>query len=142
MVTVLAVRHADIDLPPGSHDPGLNAAGEARAEALLHAVRSSGVSAVLHSEYARTQQTVAPTAHALGLGPQFTPSAAAFAQDALSGALGAVVLVAGHSDTIPAILAALGATPAPVIGEREFDNLFVLRTEGGVHVLHLRYGSG
>ena len=52
------------------------------------------------------------------------------------------MLVAGHSDTIPAILAALGATPAPVIGEREFDNLFVLRTGGGVHVLHLRYGSG
>jgi phosphohistidine phosphatase SixA len=144
VVTVLAVRHADIDLPPGSDDPGLNAAGHARAQALLHVVRSSGVSAVFHSEFARTQQTVAPVALALGLGPRLTPSAPAFAKAALSGDLGLVVLVAGHSDTIPAILAALGATPAPVIGEREFDNLFVLttRSHAGAHHLHLRYGSG
>jgi|SRR5215207_4208676 len=142
MVTVLAVRHADIDLPPASDDPGLNAAGRARAGALVHLVRSSGVGAVFHSQFARTQQTVAPAARVLGLDPRLTPSAAAFAQDALSGDPEAVVLVAGHSDTIPAILVALGATPAPAIGEREFDNLFVLTTRGGAHLLHLRYGSG
>lgn len=144
MVTVLAVRHADIDLPTGSTDPGLNAAGRARAEALGRAVRSAGVGAVFHPEFARTQQTVAPSATALGLAPQLTPSAEVFARDALSGDLRAVVLVAGHSDTIPSILAALGATPAPAIGEREFDNLFVLTAPAGdgAHLLHLRYGSG
>lgn len=51
------------------------------------------------------------------------------------------MLVAGHSDTIPAILAALGATPAPVVGEREFDNFFVFTTGAGAVLLHLRYGS-
>jgi hypothetical protein len=53
------------------------------------------------------------------------------------------VLVAGHSNTIPAILTAFGPTSVPTIGEREFDNLFVLTTHSanGPYLLHLRYGS-
>ena len=38
MTTVLAVRHADVDLPPTGPDPPLNAAGRRRAEALARVV--------------------------------------------------------------------------------------------------------
>jgi phosphohistidine phosphatase SixA len=143
MVTVLAVRHADIELPPGSEDPELNAAGRARADALAHVVATSGVSAILTSRFTRTQQTVAPSAHALGLLPRPAPSLAVLVREAQAGHLGDVVLVAGHSNTVPTILTALGATSVPVIGEREFDNLFVLMTHtgDGAQLLHLRYGS-
>jgi hypothetical protein len=52
------------------------------------------------------------------------------------------VLVAGHSNTIPTFLTALGAPVEPVIGEREFDDFFVLTTRSGAGALlvHLRYG--
>jgi broad specificity phosphatase PhoE len=69
MVTVLAVRHADIDLPAASEDPELNAAGRVRADDLAHAVATSGVSTIFTSELTRTKQTVAPTARELGLLP-------------------------------------------------------------------------
>jgi broad specificity phosphatase PhoE len=143
MVTVLAVRHADIDLPPGSQDPELNEAGRARADALTHVVGRSGVSTIFTSEFARTKQTVEPSARELGLVPRPAPPAATLARDARAGHFGDVVLVAGHSNTIPTILAALGAASVPVIGEREFDNLFVLTTHSvdGSQLLHLRYGS-
>jgi broad specificity phosphatase PhoE len=143
MVTVVAVRHADIDLPPGSPDPDLNAAGRARADALAHVVGESGVSTIFTSEFARTKQTVEPSARELGLVPRPAPPATTLARDAQAGHFGDVVLIAGHSNTIPTILAALGAAPLPVIGEREFDNLFVLTTHFGddAHLLHLRYGS-
>jgi len=142
MVTVLAVRHADIDLPPGSDDPELNAAGLARADALAHVVGSSGVSTILTSRFIRTQQTVEPSAERLGLLPRIAPSASTLARQARSGDLGPVVLVAGHSNTIPTFLTALGAPVEPVIGEREFDDFFVLTTRSGAgaSLLHLRYG--
>jgi broad specificity phosphatase PhoE len=144
MVTVLAIRHADIDLPPGSQDPDLNTAGRARAAALAHVVGVSGVSTIFTSELNRTKQTVEPTARALGLLPRLAPPAATLAREAQAGRLGALVLVAGHTNTIPTILTALGATSVPVIGEREFDNLFVLMTQSGgdPQLLHLQYGSG
>jgi phosphohistidine phosphatase SixA len=143
MVTVLAVRHADIDLPPGSEDPDLSAAGRVRADALAHVVGVSGVSTILTSQFARTKQTVEPTVRELGLLPRLAPPTSTLARDARAGQLGNVVLVAGHSNTVPAILAALGADPVPVIGEREFDNLFVLTTHsgGGAQLLCLRYGA-
>src|SRR3954454_3321508 len=131
MVTVLAARHAGIDLPPSSPDPELNAAGWVRADALADVVGESGVSTIFTSEFARTKQTVEPTARELGLVPLPAPPATTLARDAQAGDFGDVVLIAGHSNTIPTILAALGAASLPVIGEREFDNLFVLTTHSG-----------
>jgi broad specificity phosphatase PhoE len=144
VVTVLAVRHADIDLPPGSADPDLNAAGRVRAESLAHVVEKSGVSTIFTSEFARTKQTVEPSARELGLVPRLAPAAATLAREALAGRFGEVLLIAGHSNTVPMILAALGASSPPVIGEREFDNLFVLTTSSGNdgRLVHLRYGAG
>jgi len=143
MVTVLAVRHADIDLPPDTQDPELNAAGRLRADALAHVVGSAGVSTIFTSQFVRTKQTVEPSARLLGLTPRLAPPASTLALDARTGSLGDVVLVAGHSNTIPTILVALGATSPPDIGEREFDNLFVFTTHSADdgRLLHLRYGS-
>ncbi len=144
MVTVLALRHADLDLPPGSPDPDLNAAGRARADALAHVVGAAGVSTIFTSQFVRTQQTVEPSAQAFGLLPRPAPPAATLAIDARAGRFGEVVLLAGHSNTVPAVLTALGAAAVPVIGEREFDNLFVLTThaDDGAQLLCLRYGAG
>jgi broad specificity phosphatase PhoE len=143
METRLAVRRADIDLPPGSPDPELDAAGRVRADALAHVIGRSGVITIFTSEFARTKQTVEPSARERGLVPRHTPPATKPARDVAAGHFEDVVLIAGHSNTIPTILAALGAASLPVIGEREFDNLFVLTTHSGDggHLLHLRYGS-
>jgi broad specificity phosphatase PhoE len=142
MVTVLAIRHADIDLPAATEDPGLSAAGRARADALAYVVGHCPISTIFTSRLTRTKQTVEPTARLLGLLPRVAPTAATLARQARAGQLGSLVLVAGHTNTIPPVLTALGATSVPVIGEREFDNLFVLTTHpGGAELLQLRYGS-
>lgn len=140
-VTVVLVRHADVDVPARSADPSLNARGRRRAQALAQVVGSAGVSAVFTSELTRTMQTVAPLIVRLGLRPAVVPPPAVLAEQVRSGALGAVVLVAGHSNTVPEMIKALGAGPEPVIGEREFDNLFVVTAAGSgpAGLLRLRY---
>ena len=60
MRTVFLVRHANIDLPPTSNDPDLNAAGRQRADALATVLGAAGVGRIFTSELRRTKQTVAP----------------------------------------------------------------------------------
>jgi broad specificity phosphatase PhoE len=143
MITVVLVRHADIDLPPRSGDPPLNAAGRRRAEALAHVIGPAGATSLFTSTFLRTVQTMRPLATQTGLVPQPVPTPDVWAQQVVAEALGEVVVVVGHSNTIPEMLEALGVpSPAP-IGEREFDNLFVAAVAGpgNAHVTHLKYGK-
>ena len=143
MTTVLLVRHADIDLPPSSDDPPLNSAGHERAEMLAHVAGGAGVTAILTSSLTRTKQTAGPLATRLGLGPREAPPPPVLASQLLSGTLGQVVVVAGHSNTVPQIIDALGGSAVSlVIREREFDNLYVVTAgTAGFTLVRLKYGD-
>jgi broad specificity phosphatase PhoE len=143
VTTVLLVRHADIDLPPLSNNPPLNAAGRRRAATLARIAAGSGVTAIFTSTFTRTIQTVEPLVARLGLQGNVAPAPAVLAQQVTAGTLGSLVVIAGHSNTVPEIINALGVQPAPhAIGEREFDNLFIVTLVGGeAGLLHLKYGK-
>lgn len=142
MTTVIFARHADIDLPPTSSDPVLNAAGVTRAAELAHVVDAAHVASVFTSKLRRTKLTAAPLATRLGLRPENAPPPAELARQVLAGELGAVIMVVGHSDTIPAMIAALGVVAPPTISEREFDNLFLVTVAGSgeAALIALKYG--
>lgn len=140
---VLLVRHAEkLDESP---DAALAPAGLARAEALSRLLRDAGVGAIYVSERQRTRQTAAPLAQALGLLPVTVPAAD---DAALLQRLRApihrdqVVLVVGHSDTLPKLLRGLGVTRPIAIARAEYDGLYLVtpRTGGPADVLVLRYG--
>jgi broad specificity phosphatase PhoE len=145
MRTVLLVRHAEIDeLPPGQVNENLplNSDGRKRAEALAHAVGAAHVSVIFSSPYDRTKQTVKPLATQLGLPFPNVPPVPDFRDAVLESAEGSVFLVVGHSNTVPEMIAALGAMPpVPVLGAREFDNLFVVSVAGpdDASLVHLKY---
>jgi phosphohistidine phosphatase SixA len=140
---ILLVRHADIDLPPRSADPPLNAAGRTRAEQLAFIAGDAGVSTIFTSTLVRTKQTVAPLATRLGIVSRVAPEPEVLAKDVLSGSVGDAIVIAGHSNTIPPMIKALGVAAAiPLIGERDFDNLFIvtLTSSGEAGLLRLKYG--
>jgi broad specificity phosphatase PhoE len=143
MSTVLLVRHADIDLPALSRDPVLNAAGVQRAEELARVVGAAQVASVFTSALRRTKLTAAPLTTRLGLRPSEVPPPEEFARQVRAGELGAVIMVVGHSNTVPEMIAALGVVTPPIIGEREFDNLFLVTVAGNgeMPLLALKYGK-
>jgi hypothetical protein len=53
------------------------------------------------------------------------------------------VLVVVHSNTVPAIIAALGAPPQPPICDNSYDDLYVVTipASGAARVIHARYGE-
>lgn len=139
MITILLVRHADIDLPPHSADPSLNEAGRDRAEALAHVAGAAGVTTVFTSSLRRTKETAEPISKLAGTACLEMPPPAVVAREIRAGQHGPVVLIVGHSNTVPEVIVALGSPSPPAIHETEFDNLFVVTLpESGL--LALRYG--
>jgi broad specificity phosphatase PhoE len=145
--TVIVVRHAEKAAAPAA-DPPLTAAGVARAEALVGVVRDAGVSVIISTQFARTRATAAPAAALLRLAPEIVDARAPnheqlVAEGVLARHRGETVLVVGHSNTVPGIVAALGAPrPAPIC-DAEYDNVYVVVVppRGPATATHARYGA-
>jgi broad specificity phosphatase PhoE len=102
------------------------------------------VTTVVTSSFARTKETAAPTLAVLGVGARQMPDPAVVVREIRSGELGGVVLIVGHSNTVPDVIGALGVpAPLPVIGETQFDNLFIvtLGEPTGASLLALKYAK-
>lgn len=146
--TVILVRHAEKAAPSG--DPGLTAAGEARAQALADALQYFHLDGVVVTQYRRTQATAAPAAAARGLVPVVVPAGSGVATHADSVAAAvrrfpphSAVLVVGHSNTLGPIIAALGGPATSDLCDAEYATLFVLTTsEGGTPARLLRTTVG
>ena len=119
-------------------DPDLSEAGRARAESLAIALKDAKITSIYATKYKRTQQTAAPLAKALGLTVSIAPADAADVVKQLAGAKGNV-LVVGHSNTVPDVIKGLGVTAPVMIGDDEFDNLFVVTTGAPPSVVRLHY---
>jgi len=147
---VIVVRHAEKSAEGGA-DPTLTPAGEARARALADALADAHVDAVLSTPYKRTQATAAPTAARAGLTTELVPitggtpahaSAVAAAIRARHG--GQTVLVVEHSNTVPAVIRALGGPSMPDLCDLQFASLFVLMVpaDGGpTRMVRSTYGA-
>jgi len=144
---VLVVRHAE---KVSDTDERLTDAGRARARSLAKMLKDAGVSAIYATDTERARDTAKPLADALGLkltgydtgagmrGPaDARPFVAMLAKEHAKD----VVLVVGHTNTIPDLLKALGCPGDLKIAPDEYDNLFVVvpRPSGPATLMRLRY---
>lgn len=141
--TIFLVRHAERADAGGNAtmaaDPDLSDAGRARAASLATVLADAGVTAIFTTELKRTQQTAAPLGKASGVIPttvKATDTASLIAQITASKGN---VLVVGHSNTVPAIVKALGVTTPVAIGDNQFDHLFLVTATPSPSVLTLHY---
>ena len=123
--TVFLVRHAEKTSAPG--DAPLSPEGQKRADCLAVTLKDAGIKQIYVTDAMRTQQTAAPLAKALKITPKILPAKDpnALIKD-LVYVGGGNILVVGHSDTVPFVIARMqGGTVAP-IGENEYDRMFVM----------------
>ncbi len=140
VTTVVCVRHAEkVD---SSTDAALSDAGRARAAALARALRDLPVAAAYASEFQRTSATLAPLCAERSLEVKKVPAAQGkqLAKRLLREHLGQTVLVCGHSNTVPELLAQLGVKEKASIADDEYDRLFVVTIgPDGAAMVALRY---
>lgn len=145
---VYLVRHAEKD------GDALTATGKAQAARLASLLKESGVSVVYRTQAKRTEMTAAPlkallASQGIVLVVEHADLPDALLQDAENLILlddyaraivarirkdhrNDIVLIVGHSNTIPALIRALGHKPAVAIDEMDFDRLFqvIPRSDG------------
>ena len=119
---VIVLRHAEkgTDDP---RDPALSAAGTERAARVAARLADAPVASVYATGYRRTRDTAAPTAAAHGLPDHaYDPDEIAALAAALRAAdITGVVLIIGHSNTVPATVAALCDCEVAPMRDDEFD---------------------
>lgn len=123
---VILVRHGEKEAQPAD-DPSLSPAGIARAQALADALKDTKPSAVIVTARKRTAETGAPVAKQAGVTPtviELTGPHVKNVADAVMKQTGTVVVV-GHSNTVPAIITALGGPKLPDICDASYATLFV-----------------
>jgi len=138
---VILVRHAE--RADQSKDSALSEAGRARARSLATLLSQTGINAIYASQYQRTVKTAEPLAALLKIPVQTMPAAETKALVARlrSQHKSDIVLVVGHSDTVPELLHLLGGPANETIEDFDFGNVYVVVPTGdGPPVLvHLRY---
>jgi broad specificity phosphatase PhoE len=146
--TVIFVRHAEKAAEPAD-DPGLSEAGQQRAaelaRQLVDADVVAGVDAIYSTSYRRTEETAQPVAAALSL--PITSYDASDTETIMDEIVrkhkGQIILVVGHSNTIPALIGNMGASKkVPEIAEDEYDNIYIVSIPwfGKTKTIRLRYG--
>jgi len=138
---VVLVRHAEKE---EGEDPDLSPSGRLRAAALEHSAAAWPLDAIYVSQFRRTQATAVPLADRQGLTAQVVdagdPTGLA---ERIRREWKPAVAVVGHSNTVPAVIGALGVEDVPEILEDQYDDLFIVRlsADGGAHLIHLKYGA-
>jgi phosphohistidine phosphatase SixA len=123
--TIFLVRHAE--KASTAADTPLSADGEKRAECLAAMLKDAGIKQIYVTDLKRTQQTAAPLARALKIKPTILPvkdSNALIKNLVYTG--GGNILVVGHGDTVPFVIARIQGGTVPPIGENEYDRMFVM----------------
>ena len=145
---VILVRHAEKAAIAGD-DPPISEIGHERARALAAALAASPPSAIIVSSRIRTAETAADVAKAVGVTPQVISldgggAAHIAAVVAAVRQSHGVVLVVGHSNTVPAVMKALGGPTLPDICDATYSHLFVLtpsRDGKSATVVMSRFGA-
>ncbi len=147
--TVIFVRHAEKTAEPAD-DPLLSLAGQQRAvelaRQLVDADVVAGIDAVYATPYRRTVDTAQPLADALGLPITSYDDAdtETIMEQIVRKHKGKIVLVVGHSNTLPALIGNMGASKkVPLIDEYEYDNIYIVSIPwfGKTKTIRLRYGE-
>ena len=145
VTTVILIRHAEKVIDPNNPDVDLKPAGQTRAQELVRMFGDAGINAIYATQYKRTQQSVKPLADKLGLAVTVNDSKKTpeLIKQLLSDHRGQTILIAGHNNSVPEIIAALGGPTYPTIPESEYDNLFVVTVyrTGKAKVVKMKYGA-
>jgi broad specificity phosphatase PhoE len=147
--TIIFVRHAEkATMPEG--DPGLSPTGQRRVAELTRQLKDAdvvaGIDVIYSTPYRRTEETARPIAEALNL--PINSYDAGDTEEVMERILkehkGKIILVVGHSNTVPQLMYDMGASKkVPEIQENEYDNIYIVSVPwfGKTKTIRLRYGE-
>ena len=145
---VIVIRHAEKDMSAGAADPPLTSAGAARAELLARmfgdARQPDHIDAIYVTPALRNRLTAAPLAARLGISPIVVAAGdpRGLARRVLRDHPGQRILIVGHSDTVPQIVAELsGRATMAELADADYSSMYVISVPrfGRANLLRLSF---
>ena len=145
VTTIILVRHAEKNIEPNNPDPDLSPAGVERAQEIARVFGETGINAIYATQYKRTQQTVKPLSDRTGVQAKLLEANQTdeLVKQLQTTSRGQTIFIAGHNNTVPAIVSALSGEKYPTIPESEYDNLYIVTIYrfGKARVVKMKYGK-
>ena len=147
--TIIFVRHAE-QTSHDEADPSLSEEGQRRVAELTRQLADAdvvaGIDAIYSTKYKRSTETVQPIADRLDLTLNIyeADDTEEILEKILKAHKGKIILVVGHSNTVPVLIANLGASKnVPPIEKYEFDNIYIISIPwfGKTKTIRLRFGE-
>lgn len=126
--TIFVIRH----MRKGEgDDPSLSAAGAAEAARLAELLKGRAIAAVFVTPTRRSRETAEPLAKTTGAPIETYDPRDNAALARRVAAIPGSVLIVGHSNTVPAIVAAVGGTAPGPMTEEDYGRLFAVERATG-----------
>ena len=147
--TIIFVRHAEKAVEP-VEDPGLSDAGRRRVAELTRQLADAdvieGINAIYTTPLRRSRETAEPIADRLNLpiNTYAVDDTEPVLERILKQHKGKIILVVAHSNTVPELIANLGASKkVPPIADDEYDNIYIISIPwfGKTKTIRLRFGE-
>lgn len=145
----ILLRHAEKE--NSGTDPDLSSAGKLRADELKRLLGNVHIDHIYTTPYNRTRQTAMPLAVSKGIVvKEYTPASTLaatqlFINNILAQNQGKVVVIVGHSNTVPEMVKVLSNNALNVtISETQFDNIFITKNSaaaGSVFAVQKKFGQ-
>ncbi|MGA9116212.1 MAG: phosphoglycerate mutase family protein [Bacteroidota bacterium] len=140
VTTVILVRHAE--RLNDSDTSSLSPDGFRRARALAHVLCDDPPFRAFVSDRRRARQTAQEVERLLNVPVSVVGAAHTEAlADSIAAYPGRTLLVVGHADTLPLLLARLGIVRAPAVARNTYDDLFLVQYARRSLFVHLKYGD-
>lgn len=146
--TIIFVRHAE-ELSIQEDNSSLTREGKIRsaelARQLVDADVIAGVDAIYSTSYLYSKETAYPLSQALNIPIEIYDigDTELIIEDIIKLYKGKIILVVGHSSTIPLMIGNMGASKVvPRINDNEYDNIYLVSIPwfGKTKTIRLRYG--
>ncbi|WP_129716993.1 phosphoglycerate mutase family protein [Pedobacter sp. SYP-B3415] len=141
--TIWVVRHAEKSTAVLTTDPELSETGKLRAEALTRLLETEKITQVYSTPFKRTRATVAGVATGSDVEIRSYQNVSELAATVSTHNAEEKILIAGHSNTVPDILRALGAEFKPKdLSDEDYDYIFkIVRKDNRVTLTTKHYGA-
>ncbi|WP_223606352.1 histidine phosphatase family protein [Chryseobacterium sp. OSA05B] len=143
----ILLRHAEKENV--GTDPDLTSAGKLRADELKRLLGNVHIDNIYTTAYNRTRQTALPLAESKGIViKEYAPAATIaatqlFINNILAQNQGKVVVIVGHSNTVPQMVKVLSNNTLNVtISETQFDHIFITKNAAGGSVFAVQKKFG
>jgi len=138
--TIYLIRHAEKQKIKGNKNPELTRQGFSRANILADSLGYLMEGIIYSSEFARSQQTVVPLSEKWNTNIKIHRASDPDGQiDKALSHCGKIVIIAGHSNTLPELINLFGIKDEITIEDEQYGDLYMIRWQNSLPILTITH---